>query len=101
MEISRSRIWPLPLGVIGSVGIFMATFYAYAEREHDKQGGSTVPMLVGISAFVVLMLFLTLLMLPKGMSKVRMTITTLAIVAIETMAFVYAIFFLLLNIYGS
>ena len=91
----------MPVAVIGALGIFTATFFAYAEREHDKQGGSTVPMLVGISAFVVLMLFLTLLMLPKGMSKVRMASTTLAIVAIESMAFIYAIFFLLLNIYGS
>jgi hypothetical protein len=97
-EATSLKIWPLPAAIVGGLAVFAGTFFAYAERHRLNREGSYLPAIIGIGAFSAVMLVLTAAMLPKGRRTVGVV---LGIVAGETIAFIFALMFLLLNIYGS
>lgn len=97
-DIPTVKIWPLPVMVAVSLTIFAATFFSYAERHRLRQEGSSFPAVIGIGTFVVAMFILTAATLPKERRKVGLIFS---IVAGETVVFIGALMFLLLNIFGS
>ena len=97
-EATSLNIWPLPVAIVSGLAVFARTFFAYAERHRLNQAGSYLPAIIGIGAFSAVMIVLTAAMLPK---ERRSAGVVLGIVAGETMAFIFALMFLLLNIYGS
>ena len=96
-NVSR-KIWPLPVAVVSALAIFAASFFGYAERHRLNQEGSYLPAVLGIVVFSVAMSVLTVAAIPEERRSVRLV---LAVVVGETAVFIYALMFLLLNIYGS
>jgi hypothetical protein len=97
-DATPRKFWPLPVAIVSAIVVFTATFFAYAERHRLNQGGSYIPALVGTLVFSSLMLALTAVMLPK---ERRSVVVVGGIVFGETLAFIFALMFLLLNVYGS
>jgi len=97
-ETTQQKIWPLPVAVVSAIAIFAATFFAYAERHRLNKGGSYFPAVLGIVAFSLVISVLTVAAIPKERRKARLV---LSVIVGEIAVFVYALMFLLLNIYGS
>lgn len=95
---SPAKLWPLPVAVIACIAIFGGTFFAYAERERLHKNGSYLPLLIGISAFMLAMYVACRAAFPARAGKAwRVWGTVFGL----TVFFFYALMFLLLNIYGS
>ncbi len=99
LKSTSPSVWPLPVAIVTSIVIFAATFYYMAEGFRLKEPRGLSPIGIAVAIFVPLMLFLTDAMVAReGKRRIGASI---AIVAVETVVFTYAMMFLLLNIFGS
>ena len=103
MHIERTRKylhWLIPLAIVGSLSIFVATFLAYSFAHSTHRVAGYTPAILGVLAFAFLMTVISYLSLPGAISWVRF-FTAVGIAIVESAAFCYLFVLQLLNTFGS
>jgi len=97
---SRFYVYLLPASVVLYLCILGGTYFAYYLRNETHSPGSNLPLAVGTTIFVVLMLSLNYLAFSSPPLLARLT-KAVGITLVETIVFLYLFMLLLLNTFGS
>ena len=90
----------LPIGVVLSLLIFVATYFTYLSRHQSHASGSYLPLAVGVGAFFALMSWFNYLAFPSPSVPVRLAKAG-GIALVESTVFLFLFLFLVLNTIGS
>lgn len=92
--------WLIPVAILGGLGIFSATFFAYASAHAEHRPGGYTPAFVGILLFATFSAVLSYLTLSGPKDVVRL-LTAMGIAVLESAVFAFLLLLLLVNSFGS
>ena len=90
----------IPIGVVLSLLIFVATYFTYFSRHQSHAPGSYLPLAVGVGAFFALMSWFNYMAFPSPSVPVRLAKAG-GIALAESTVFLFLLLFLVLNTIGS